>query len=783
MDETIRSDFPQSHSWQGAWIWHAHAPARNVWVLFRCDFFLEEATDARLLISADTRYRAWVNGRSLGDGPPQSQPYHQYFDERALGPAARAGRNCIAVVVHHQGVQDNTRGGLLAEILDGTGRCVCATGRDWRTMVGTAWRSDTYVYRPNRIGPFQEHVDLRAMPDRWQQAGAEDGSWEPPEVIASRSGARPPTVMPWCRLIPRGIPHLSERAAYAETLTVVEECLDLAARRDTGDISMSLSQAGRPVDWATATDTEALLGASGVTRLACSDRHRDGITDGRYDPCITLDFGRVLTGYAEVEAEAPSGAVLEIGYAERLIDGRFNNSLECPFGDKVTFAEGDTVFRPLVWRAFRYLRLRVKRCERGLNLHAVRAVEVRYPYEARGGFRGPARLEQIFAICRATIELCSIESLMDTPYREQAQWLGDVAAVTVPSIHACFGDTALPDKFLRQAAMNTHPHGLLANISNVASSGGWGHDIPDYSLWWVICLWRQYQYSGAPSCLHACYPEMQRVMRCHLERIGNDGLLGPMFGWVFIDWAHVDIAGVSAALNALFAGACDAAAAVAGVKGDTWAAATYAAAAAGIRHRFAATFTDPESGLVVDAVQDGVRSNRRSEHSNTAAIAFGCVDGDAADRIIDTLFVRRDVPAVEAQPFFMVVVLEALRRRGRTDLALALIDERWGQRMVDRGRTSCTEEWYENGSWRNGDWDGFQRTHSHAWSGCPAEFLITGLAGIRILEPGCARLAIRPFAADAPYEVVFPTPRGDVLVRWDGTAADVQAPDGVTVIR
>jgi alpha-L-rhamnosidase len=785
------ANFPRGRDWDAHWIWNAQAPARNAWVLFRCEFDLADTTDARLFISADTRYRVWINGQYLGDGPPQSQPYHQYYDERDIVALVQPGHNCIAVIVQHQGVQDSARGGLLAEILDGQDHCVSASGGDWRCLLGSAWKQNANFCGMNRIGPFQEHVDLRALPVGWMAVGFDDSGWQEPSP-PGRGGTDPwcgiagsldvPLVMPWCRLVPRDIDHIVETDAYATAVTVVEECIDLATRRDPGDLSMSLSQAGRPVDWATVEGTEALLSPAGECILACSDRHQDMVTDGRYDPCITLDFGRVLTGYAEVEVVAAAGAKIEIGYAERLIDGRFNNSIECPFGDCATFVEGENLFRPLIWRSFRYLRLRVKHSETALRIRAVRAVEVNYPYEDRGAYRGRERLEQVFDICRTTLKLCSIESLMDTPYREQAQWLGDVAAVTVPGIYACFGDTALPGKFLRQSALNTKPTGLIANISNV-SSNSWEHDIPDYSLWWIICLWRHYEYTGDARYVHECYPEMQRIMRVHLERIQEDGLLAPMFGWVFIDWAHVDVLGVSSAYNAIFAGACDAAVKLAAVKGDAWAQGVYANAATGIRSAFTEAFLDAETGLLVDAVYQGERSDRYSEQSNTAAIAFDCVDDVTSDAIIDALFGPPQVRIVEAQPFFMVVVLEALRKRGRMDLALQLIDERWGKRMVDRGRTSCTEEWYENGSWRSGDWHGFQRTHSHAWSAAAAEFLITGLAGISILEPGCSALQIQPFSADDPYEVIYPTPKGPVRVTWDGGDAEIHAPDGVRVQR
>lgn len=772
--------FERNRQWSASWVWNNRAPGKNAWVLFRCEFDVKDIPGVTLFITADTRYRVWVNGERLGDGPPQSQPYHQYYDAMDLASVVDEGRNCIAVLVHHQGIQSGTRGGLLAEVVDASGAVLCATGSSWRSQIGHAWRVNTDLNGMNKIGPFQEHVDLRSMPQGWKAVGFEGPDWAQVDVVSSRGGSAASRVMPWCRLIPRDIAFLKEEGCCPVSIQRLEECLDLENRRLSSDLSISLSQVGRDLAWAKAAGTDRLLGESGETVLACSDRHHDGVTDGRYDPCLTLDFGRVITAYADVEVEAPAGAVIEIGYAERLVDGRFNNAIECPFADKVTCVQGYNHYRPLVWRSFRYLRLRVKACEQGMKVKAARAVAVTYPYKASGHFAGDARLESVFKICRRTLELCSIESLMDTPFREQAQWLGDVSAVTIPGILACFGDTKLPGKFFRQAAMNSHPTGLIANISNVATVN-WAGDIPDYSLWWVIALWRFYLYTGDARYVHECYPEVQRIMRVHLERQTESGILDAMFGWVFIDWAHVDVDGMSAAYNAIYAGACDAAAALATVKGDDWAVDRYAGAAARVRAAFVETFWHSEKDVVVDAVLDGRQSDRISEQSNAAAIAFGCVSAQQADSIIKAIFDEVTVDSVEAQPFFMVVVLKALLLRERRDLALGLIRERWGGRMVDRGLGSCTEEWYQNGSWRNGYWKGFERTLSHAWSGCAAEFLISGLAGLEILSAGGRRIQLNPYRASFPYELSVPLNRGVIHLNWDGSTFSVDAPDDVEV--
>ena len=280
--------FPPSRPWNASWIWAEGAPQKNVRVLFRSEFACSDPANARLFITADTRYRLYVNGTCLGDGPVQSQPYHQYYDDFAFPVGLESGTNCIAVLVQHQGVQKATRGGLLCEVVDADGTTLCATGTNWRCRVGRAWRSNKFFFHMNRIGQFQEHLDLRSLPKDWTHKQFDDTSWDEPTVIADRGRTRPPSVMPWCRLLPRDIGRLQEKTIQPVALHCVEECLDLANRPRGEDLSISLSQTGREVVWAMAENVEELLQPDGRAVLCGSTKHLDGVTDRRYDPCLTL---------------------------------------------------------------------------------------------------------------------------------------------------------------------------------------------------------------------------------------------------------------------------------------------------------------------------------------------------------------------------------------------------------------------------------------------------------------------------------------------------------------
>jgi alpha-L-rhamnosidase len=548
------------------------------------------------------------------------------------------------------------------------------------------------------------------------------------------------------------------------------------------DLSIALSARGSAIRYSLLEGADTLCAQESAAVARCSTDHLDRVFDGVYDPCLVLDFGRVITAYPRVELDGVAGGMLDIGYAERLLDGHFNNALEGQFADRYVIVDGPQVYQPFAWKAFRYLKLRFRSCFEPVTVRSLVAMVTTYPFEERGRFHSADEvLNGVFDMCRYTLRLCSNEFIMDTPWREQAQWLGDVAAVTLGGIYTCFGDTALPGKFLRQAAANQLPTGLLANVSNSVSFN-WQTVISDYSLWWIMGLWNHYLYTGEVRWVDEYYPVALRILQAHLVYVNARRLIEDMPYWVFIDWADVDRRGECTALNALFYGALEALAQMARLKRDRSTERKVDHLMAGMRGSFQARLFDPERGCFADARVDGAFSPKTSEHANAAAIRWGLCDDATATAIISRLYEQKSVPYTEAQPFFTTVVLQALDRVGRFDLALELIRERWGGRMLARGATSTYEEWGINGSWRSGEYQGFLRTLSHAWSAHPAEFLIRYLVGLKILEPGCRKVGLRPQETSFDYDVTFPTPHGPIRVQRAGEGVEIFAPDEIEVV-
>lgn len=803
--------------WAGRWIWdHTDGTEKNAYVLFRRAFELREVPARSVLrITATTRYRLYLNGRLLGEGPPKSQPFLTYYDEyvvegpaAAHGPRLARGDNVIAVIVQHVGYDDDSRGGLLAELraLDastpgrpvsdsapsgeggGAGRAIVATDELWKVTRSAAWRADTFFCHFNRVVPYQEHFDARRLDPRWLEPRYDDGSWRDAAIVRGRRSDRPPRVAPWTRLVPRDIPFMDERPVYAKTVAETGEITAAMNRTRSDDLSISLSQPAKALELATIDRPDALLAYEGATALACSTAHRTDPKIGIREPVLMLDFGRIINAYVELDVEGPAGAMLEMGYAERLHDGHFNNAIEGQFADAITIREGRQRWRVFAWKAFRYLRVRLHSAFSPVVVHELTARETRYPFEERGAFSASeVRLNQIFEMCRYTLRIGSNEYITDTPWREQGQWLGDVAAVTLGGIYACFGETRLARKFLRQSAATQYPTGFLGNMTNTYSAN-WQNVHVDFALWWLMAVRDYYRYTGEEQIVHELYPVAVRLVEAVLAYRNPDGLVEDMPYVVFIDWAAVDTTGASAAFNAILAGALEAMGELARVRGDGWMAARSGSAREAISARFAAAFWDGDEGLFCDAADGRVQTGRFSEQTNAAAIEFGLASAEQTSAVIERLWAHGDRflagtnnGVTEANPFFTAVVLRALSSAGRADLALEVIRDRWGGRMLDAGSTSTHEEWSIHGSWRRGDeLTPIMRTLSHAWSAFPARWLVEYLAGVDIVEPGCRAVRVRPVATTFDYEVVFPTPAGDISVSCHDGETEVRIPDSMT---
>lgn len=199
--------------WNGKWIWmEGESSAQNFWLCARKIFHLsEEVAEAKLHITADSRYIVWVNGLRLGRGPIRSWPFSYHYDTYDLKGILHQGENVIAVLATHYGVGTfqyiNCPGGLIAQMdFVDANKSSIVTDKSWRISEHPA-----YSRRTPRIACQQawaEHFDARLEPVGWMEANFDDSDWQQAMEIG------PAGCAPWTELVPRPIPFLTEEPMY-----------------------------------------------------------------------------------------------------------------------------------------------------------------------------------------------------------------------------------------------------------------------------------------------------------------------------------------------------------------------------------------------------------------------------------------------------------------------------------------------------------------------------------------------------------------------------------------
>ena len=154
------------------WIWipGEESPV-NAFVDFQGELEIDAIPSAaRVLISADSRYRLHLNGHLVGDGPARNYPGSYEFDSYEVAPLLQPGRNVLDVRVHHWG--EGTfqglvlRAGLICEVQCDAGTLL-ASSKSWRGRPAKAYQFPTPRVAC-QLG-FEEQVDLK------QEQGATDG--------------------------------------------------------------------------------------------------------------------------------------------------------------------------------------------------------------------------------------------------------------------------------------------------------------------------------------------------------------------------------------------------------------------------------------------------------------------------------------------------------------------------------------------------------------------------------------------------------------------------------
>jgi len=736
-------------SWPAAWISAPGIAPRDYGVYhFRKTFTLDSRPSSFIIhLSADNRYRFWVNGRPVCSGPARGDLYNWNFETVDIAPYLQAGNNVLAALVWNMGVH-----APVAQVSNQTALVVQGdtdkeqavnTNLSWKVLVDTAYtpcstdnmqRLRTYMV----IGPG-DHVKGAAYPWGWEQPGYDDSRWQPAVKVTTPVPAGHGTDNLWT-LVPRSIPLMEE----------------------TPQRLLKVRQAGG----ITATD-DLLAGTAPLTIPA----HRT--------VSILLDQTFNTVAYPELTVSKGAGSTIKMTYAEALFrNGKKGNRNEVAgreiLGNYDIFEPdggAQRTFRPLWFRTYRYLQLDITTGPEPLIINDLLGIYTGYPFERKARFSSnDPSLQDIWEVGWRTARLCAGETYFDCPYYEQLQYEGDTRIQALISLYVT-GDDRLMRKAIHDFYCSRVPEGLTQGRypSNRLQV------IPPFSLYWVSMLYDYWMHRQDDAFVQQYLVAARGVLDWYEKHIDpQQHMLGPMQWWGFVDWNRAFPNGVpdgatdghSAVITLQYAYTLQQAAALFRYYGKEPEAQHY--------DQLAARLNEATYRLCFDPARQEMANtparNTFSQHAGIMAVLAGAIPARQEKAVMHR--VLDDTTLSQATFYYRFYLNQALKKAGMAHLYYGQLQP-WRD-MLQMGLTTFAENPEPT------------RSDCHAWSASPDYDFLATICGIMPDKPGFTAVKIQP-ALGGLQEVsgTMPHPLGDITVTLkrtgsSGIAAEVTLPASLT---
>ena len=761
---------------RASWISPPNVPGDS-YVVFHARRTVElSAAPARFVVhvSADNRYRLYVNGVSVSSGPQRSDVAHWRYETVDLAPQLRVGRNTLAAVVWNWGAtrpiaQHSYRTGFLVQGDGERESALVNTGPAWKLLVDSAYApiviTNATVRGYYAAGPG-ESVDGTRYPWHWESPDYDDSRW----LTLSSPPARTQAAAPLAAFdVPAGSavvgrPHLRATIGPTTGETFGWQLVprSIPAMDETLQRLTSLRRAtGVPAD-------DAFLRGAGQLVVPAHTR-----------ATFLLDQSHTTNAYPVVETSGGAGSTVTLTYAEALVDGQGAKGNRNDIDGRTILGVHDVfrsdggegrVFQPLYWRSFRYIQLDIETAEAPLRLRDVHGIFTGYPLRERARFASDQSwLGDVWRMDWNGARIGAFETYMDTPYYEQLQYVGDTRVQGLISLYMS-GDDRLARQAIEQFDASRIPEGLTMSRYPSALP----QIIPPFSLIYVAMVDDYHMLRDDAAFVRQRLAGIRGILDWYGQHIDSTGMLGPMPYWNYIDWARQWHDGVpagaydehSATITLLYAYALQRAARLEADVGDPAIAGAYRKRAELALTATRARAWDETRGLFRDA--SGVAPY--SQQTNVLAILAAAVPVARQRSLMER--VLADTTLVQATYYFKFYVFEAMRQAGLGDRLIEQLAP-W-RAMLALGLTSTPENPEPT------------RSDSHAWAAHPNYELLATVLGVRPGSAGFRTVRIAPALGPLQRaEGRVPHPAGDIEIRLTritggGLHAELTLPPGVT---
>lgn len=718
--------------WHANWITVPNYPGTAYGVFhFRKSINLTATPDSFIIhVSADNRYKLYVNGTLVSLGPARGDIYYWNYETVDIAPYLTTGNNVIAATVWNEAefrpeAQITLRTGFILQG-NSTNEEILNTDTSWRCMRDSAYRPmGEAVYGGYYVAGHGQFVDMNKAVKGSTGINSDDSAWPRAEELGHGKSKGMTDAFGWM-LVPSSIPQM-----------------ELTPQR-----------------------INLLRKAEGITVPPSFPATKTAITiPANTNVTLLLDQTYLTSAYLTFNFSGGRNAGISIGYAEALYDniakygyrkGNRNDVDGKDFSGRkdslVSDGTNGQSFTTLYWRTYRYIQLHVQTKNEPLVIDDIYGTFTGYPFKQNAVFStNNAEIKKILEIGWRTARLDAMETYMDCPYYEQLQYIGDTRIQALISYYNSGDDR------LARNAINLMDHSRLAEGLTLSRHPSFSPQIiSTFSLWYIGVLHDYWMYRPDSNFVKGKLEGERTILDFFSKYQQPDGSLKGVPYWKFVDWVNwyygtppVDKNGNSSIMDLQLLWAYQEAAEMESRMGMPAYATLYRQKAILLKQTIQNKYWVPARHLYSDTED----KNSFSQHANSLAILTGVANDTELKTIAKNMLA--DTSLMQCTIYFKYYLHQALVKAGLGDDYM-----NWLGIWRDNIKMGLTT-WAETSDLQN------NRSDCHAWGASPnIEFYRTVL-GIDSYAPGFGKIKIEPHLGTLTnLSGEIPHPNGKVAVAY-----------------
>ncbi|WP_339841367.1 alpha-L-rhamnosidase C-terminal domain-containing protein [uncultured Maribacter sp.] len=726
-------------------------------VLFRNTFELEDnSADFIINISADNHYFLFVNGVFITHGPQLSDIQHYKYETLNLKDYLKKGKNVLAVKVINFGKRrflgmQSIFTSLMVNGVSDDAKIINTTGfkDNWVSVIDESYNANEVVWRGDKekaiVGGFYANnptdiVDMNEYPTNWETTDFNDSDWQKVEFFENASSMGGSIAY---LLEPRNLPLLSWD----------EERIG------------SIVRSSKPIN----TEFPVL----GELKIAPNTK-----------TTFLLDQQYVTNGFPELVFGKGKSAKIIIKYAENLFGSNNekgdrndleNKQLLGYYDEIISNGEDAQKFIPNWMRTFRFIEFEIETKDQELVLKKFVNHRSRTTIPSIAKFTSDDDMyNEIFDICKRTIDICTQDYFLSDAYYETMQYVGDT------KIHALIwqamsGNAEHTKNAIRQFDHSRDSDGNILGAYPLRST----FIYPTYSLVWVDMIADYYKVSGDKEFIQTYKAGIVNTLSGFEKNMNELNLVNKTPYRYFIDWytgpnngsgtATKNDGENSAVVSLHYVHALQSASLLFKEIGDDQTSLEYQNRAEEIKKSVYNLCYDTEKNIFAERPDKTIYD----QHTNIMAILTNAIPENQQKALLAKILNDKDL--LQATYYYRFYLFEAIKKVGAPEL-FDVAQKPW-EKMIENHMTTTLERFESV--------EKPTRSEVHPWSASPAYFYFNYLAGIQSVKNDFQEIRMAPaFGILKSMEGVLPTPKGTIEFQLKKTKskliAEITIPDSMT---